>query len=64
MRRQLTRTLATIATQVRGRRGELLPVSMPALRGRSSHDSESTNGSALGLAGEPDIVDGPVASRA
>ncbi|MFM2071684.1 MAG: hypothetical protein RLZZ623_1947 [Actinomycetota bacterium] len=63
MRRQLTRTLATIATQVRGRRGELLPVSMPALRGRSSRRSDAGGGSALGLAGEPDIIENSVAGR-
>ncbi|MEK7424480.1 MAG: hypothetical protein AAB131_11650 [Actinomycetota bacterium] len=59
MRRQLTRTLATIATQVRGRRGELLPVSMPATRSRSTRGAASASQAPLGLAGEPDIVERP-----
>lgn len=58
MRHQLTRSLTTIASQVRGRRGELLPVSMPASRSRRSRSSGKSAMSAsapLGLAGEPDI---------
>lgn len=55
MRRQLTKTLTTIATQVRGRRGELLPVSVPASRKRSSRRADSAPAAPLGLAGEPDI---------
>ena len=55
-RRLLTRSLATLAAQLRGRRGGLLPVLMPVARRRSRRGGgTSTPAPALGIAGEPSV---------
>ena len=56
-RRQPNRVLSVIAAQLRGRRGELLLVAMPARRNRSrSKEGAAGRSPAVELAVEPDLV--------
>jgi len=56
-RRLYTRTLQVVATRLRSRRGELLPVWVPASRRRGGRAVEAGQVATapIGLAGEPDI---------
>jgi Mrp family chromosome partitioning ATPase len=64
MRKMLTRSLVTLGAQVQDRRGELLPVLMPAARrrvGRSPKRPTAVPDRPFGLAGQPDVEQIPVA---